>query len=220
VTLTHPLLEGRVARHGFGTRHDSPPPGTVRPRQVHGAGVAVVTAGGFHVPPEADALVSTRSGVPVAVATADCVPVLVTVRSGLAVAAVHAGWRGLAAGVIPEALRVLRAESGERELLAVIGPHIGPCCYEIDAPVREALAPRFGAPLAGALSRSRPGHDRLDLGRLARWELEEAGVRPDRIGTVRDACTFCDADRFHSHRRDAGRAGRLVHFVEAVGPAT
>jgi copper oxidase (laccase) domain-containing protein len=137
------------------------------------------------------------------------------------VAAIHAGWRGLAAGVIGAGVAALRAEAGAHaRLVAVIGPHIGACCYEVDEPVLGALAPVFGGRLAPQLAATRPGHARLDLGGLAREALLAAGVPADALGALPRACTRCDAERFHSHRRDGAAAGRLHHFIAACAGQT
>ena len=211
--LEHPLLRACGVRHGFGTRGEEPPAGLVRPRQVHGARVVLASACAESPPPEADAVIARGGGPPVGVVTADCVPVLVACEQGRSVAAIHAGWRGLAAGVIEAGIDALRRMEPRAELRAAIGPHIGPCCYEIDAPVLDALR-HFDAELDAAIAPSRPGHHRLDLGALARAALVRAGVSRDRIGALERACTSCDAGRFHSYRRDGAHAGRLVHWIE------
>ena len=208
--IEHPLLRACGVRHGFGTRGEAPPAGLRRPRQVHGARVAdpEQCAAGI----DADAVVARAPAPPVGVVTADCLPVLAASADGRAVAAIHAGWRGLAAGVIGAGIDALRRAAPGQELRAVIGPHIGRCCYEIDAPVLDALR-YFDAELDAATSASRPGHRFLDLGALARIALVRAGVSAHEIGALPDACTFCDAQRFHSYRRDGPRAGRLVHWI-------
>src|SRR5690606_9776250 len=106
--LTHPLLAAQGVAHGFGTRAATPPAALVRPRQVHGARVVVLTEAGAlpEALGEADAVVSERASLPIGVVTADCLPILVATPAGR-VAAVHAGWRGLAAGVIARALEAL-----------------------------------------------------------------------------------------------------------------
>ena len=211
------VLEQRGVPHGFGTRASEPPPGTLRPAQVHGCRVAVVGPDAALELGEADAVVSTRPGAAVGVATADCVPVLAADESGRAVAAIHAGWRGLAAGVVEAAIAELaRRGAGPERLVAAIGPRIGRCCYEVDAPVTEALAERYADALAPCLSASRHGHAWLDLGALVGAALMGAGVPEARVSLVNDACTRCDARRFHSYRRDAERAGRMVHWVAAI----
>lgn len=211
--LVHRLLSERGVKHGFGTRQSSPPAGCVLARQVHGVRVARVVPGSA-APGEADALVGAGPGVLVGVRTADCVPVLLADAGGSRVAAVHAGWKGLAAGVIPAALAALRAEGcAPSDLVAVVGPHIGACCYEVDAPVLEALA-RFGGELAEASTPTRPGHVRLDLGRLARGDLLRS-LSPDAVARI-GGCTCCEAECFHSYRRDGERSGRLVHWVATV----
>lgn len=213
MSLEHPLLVAWGVRHAFGTRGDSPPAGLVRPRQVHGARVAGPEACASGV--EADAVVARSGRSPIAVVTADCVPVLAAREDGRAVAAIHAGWRGLAAGVVEAGIDALRRESDGQSLRAAVGPHIGPCCYEVDAPVLDALRHRLGADALGeAIADARPGHWWLDLGALTRRALEGAGVAGDAIGGFADACTACDAERFHSYRRDGPRSGRLVHWIE------
>jgi len=208
--IEHALLHAAGVPHGFGTR-GSPARGDVRrPVQVHGD--AVLSADSALALGEADASVATRPGVAVGVVTADCVPVLVAAGTG-AVAAVHAGWRGLARGVIPRALEVLAAAAPGARLVAAIGPSIGPCCYEVDAPVLDALRERFGEAAESALHPARPGHALLDLPALARLALLAAGVPADSVGSVA-ACTRCDAERFHSFRRDGARAGRLLSWIE------
>lgn len=212
--LTAPLLEGLGVAHAFGMRGDEEARGLLRARQVHGARVVEADACRAQPPPEADALVSTDAGVWIGVVTADCVPILLASESGRAVAAVHAGWRGLAAGVIETAVRALRSRARGEALWAVVGPRVGPCCYEVDTPVLEALAARHG-PLLQACSRAtRSGHAQLDLGALARAALEGEGV--ERCDELAGVCTACDAQRFHSYRRDGARAGRLVHRIAAV----
>jgi hypothetical protein len=151
----------------------------------------------------------------VGVVTADCVPVLLA--AGGAVAAVHAGWRGLAGGVIARAVEALAEATGGAATVAAIGPCIGACCYEVDEPVLAALERRFGAALPGALAPTRAGHALLDLPSLARAALVAAGLAPDSIGALAGACTRCDAERFHSYRRDGATAGRLLSWIEAPG---
>jgi YfiH family protein len=213
--IEHQVLRACGVDHGFGTRGDAAPAGLVRPRQVHGARVASAQECAAGV--DADAVIATAASEAIGVVTADCVPILAAGADGRAVAAIHAGWRGLAAGVIAAGIDALRRASPGSPLRAVIGPHIGPCCYEIDAPVLDALR-YFDADLDAATTPSRPGHRRLDLGALARSALIRAGVSPGEIGAIPGACTSCDARRFHSYRRDGPRAGRLVHWI-AASPA-
>lgn len=222
--LRHPLLEWPAVPHGFGVRGAPEPQGALRPQQVHGRDVVRAEQLAAGERPRADAIVSTRPGLPIAVVTADCVPILVAACGGRAVAAIHAGWRGLAAGVLEAGLDMLgEAVPGgsacAAEWIAVIGPHIGPCCYEVDEPVLDALASRYSGELARCLRPSRPGHAFLDLGELARGTLLRAGLRFVNVGEIPGACTRCDAERFHSFRRDGAAAGRLLHFIAARAEA-
>jgi polyphenol oxidase len=149
---------------------------------------------------EADGHATALCGVGVMVLAADCLPVVL--GSGGAVAALHVGWRGLAAGVLDEGVRALREldgrdrEGGQR-IVAVIGPGAGPCCYEVGDEVHAAFGGRseIGRHLRGC---------RLDLAALASERLAAAGV--ERIERV-EVCTICDAGYF-SHRREGPRAGR------------
>ena len=216
--LTHPLLSDARVAHGFGQLGSREPADLIRPIQQHGVEVAYVCDRGDTDPGNADAIVSTLPRVPVGVLTADCVPVLLAMDGGRVVAAVHAGWRGIAAGVVPSAIEAMKRVAARwRRVTAVIGPHIGACCYEVDSPVIEQLRVRFAKLLDSALTPVNPEHWMLDLGALVRLELIRAGVRPEDVGFLPDACTCCDAERFHSHRRDADRAGRLLHWIMASG---
>ena len=215
--LRHPLLDAWRVEHGFGLRDQPEPPGCLRPRQVHGVAIAAAGDCRRDPPPEADGVVADAPGLTVAVVTADCVPVLLAAEGGAAVAAVHAGWRGLAAGVVAQGVDALRRKAAGARVRAVVGPHIGPCCYEVDAPVLDALAARFGA-LDAVTRATRPGHATVDLGALALRALVAAGLAAEDVAAVDGACTRCDAIRFHSYRRDGPRAGRLVHFISTGSP--
>jgi YfiH family protein len=153
------------------------------PRQVHGA--AVVRANGRGA--EADAIWTERPGVGLVVVTADCLPIaLVRTEGGPpAVCLVHAGWRGLADGVVEHAVAAL----GGR-LAAVVGPGIGACCYEVGPEVAERFGERGPT---------------LDLRAHAEGALRRAGV--EEVANI-DLCTSCDSARFFSHRRDRGLTGR------------
>jgi len=215
--ITHPLLAGVGVEHGFGTREADAPENLVRPRQVHGVAVARVGTRNELTPAEADAVVSSQPGLRIGIVTADCVPVLLASASGTAVAAIHAGWKGLASGVVESGLGALLEQASSRdEVVAVIGPHIGRCCYEVDGPVMDPLRARFGRDLSDARTSSRRGHDWLDLGHLVAVDLMRAGIARQRVGVLSDSCTACGADRFHSYRRDGARAGRLLHYIRPL----
>jgi YfiH family protein len=215
LSLRHPLLEAIGVEHAFGLRGAEPPAGVLRPRQVHGRDVVDAAACRAEPLPSADTVFSREPGVPIGVATADCVPILCASASGDVVAAIHAGWRGLAQGVVASSLETLRRVDADAVWTAAIGPHIGVCCYEVDAPVLDALRHELGDAVLASSVATRPGHRRIDLGALAAHALEKAGVARARIGRLRACCTRCDAQRFHSYRRDGAHAGRLVHHIAA-----
>jgi YfiH family protein len=172
---------------------------------VHGTGVVRWTrppAEGA-VPPEADAAVTDAPGVVLAILTADCLPVVFAARDGSEIGAAHAGWRGLAAGVLEATVAAL-ATPPDR-LQAWLGPAAGPDRYEIGAEVREAFVSRDPGADA-AFTATRPGHWRVDLYALARRRLAAAGVMAVHGG---GRCTLGEPACFFSHRRD-GRSGRLA----------
>lgn len=199
--------------HGFAASLELPPGELYRPRQVHG--VRVASADGDPELGEADAVVATVPGRAVGVVTADCVPILARSGSGAA-AAIHAGWRGLAAGVVDSGIAAL-ARTGRGELRAVVGPCVSSCCYEVDAPVLAALSERFGAELEAFSIETRPGHARLDLGGLALRALARAGVGS--LGRVPEGCTICHTP-FESFRRDGAQAGRMLHWIRVGTPVS
>ncbi|MGH0036177.1 MAG: polyphenol oxidase family protein [Myxococcota bacterium] len=211
--LRHGLLDACGVEHGFGERSSLAPPDVLRPTQVHGRSVARVGRDGTLAPEEADAVISSLPGRAVAVVTADCVPVLAASRDGRWVAAIHAGWKGLALGVIPAALSALRGAHPTASWVAVVGPHIGRAHYEVDRPVLDPLRAAFGDDLDAALAPTGPGHALLDLGRLAQTALDRAGLAPEARGAIERPCTFSQPERFHSHRRDGAAAGRLLHHI-------
>jgi YfiH family protein len=214
--LVDPMLGRCEVVHGFGVRGSLAPEGCLCPRQVHGAGVARAETWRASRPvPEADAVVASRAGAVVGVVTADCVPILLAASEGVGVAALHAGWRGLARGVVRAGVAELAraAGVGTERLVAAIGPHIGACCYEVDAPVLDALRGELGSAALTSATAVRTDHWMLDLGALAALALERAGLPRASIGTATARCTACDRGRFHSYRRDGARAGRLAHFV-------
>lgn len=171
-------------------------------RQVHSACVLEASAGASG---EGDALVTSLPGLAATVVTADCVPVLVA--SPEAVAAVHAGWRGVVAGVVPAALDELRARGGLERAVAWLGPAIGACCYEVGEEVAARVAAAAGTDVRRAGERGRP---HLDLSRAVAAQLAAAGV--ERIVRV-EACTRCRAEWLWSHRRDGDGCGRNLAMI-------
>jgi YfiH family protein len=159
-------------------------------RQVHGT--RVVDADARPALPEADAAVARRAGTVCAVRMADCMPVLLCDSDATVVAAAHAGWRGLSAGVIEAALAALRVPASK--VLAWLGPAIGPEAYEVGEEVRRAFA-GFEA----AFEPTRPGHWRHDLYAVARERLQRAGVKEIHGGGY---CTYRESERFFSYRRE------------------
>lgn len=166
--------------------------------QVHGARVVEVVAPGHHG--ECDALVTRVPGLALAVTTADCMSLLYVAPGG--VAAAHAGWRGTAEGMPGAALAALCACAGcsPAQVQVHIGPCIRACCYEVGEDVASRFPPAAVRPTSG-----RP---RLDLPAAARLALEGLGVPPESIHDT-GACSACEPHWYFSHRRDAGRTGRL-----------
>ncbi|GAB3730988.1 peptidoglycan editing factor PgeF [Luteimonas pelagia] len=173
-------------------------------RQVHGTRVARFDGPpGDAEDPEADAAVTSSAGVVLAILTADCLPVVLASRDGGEVAAAHAGWRGLAAGVLEATLSAMQAPAGD--IVAWLGPAAGPSAYEVGREVYDAFVDRDPGART-AFAPTRPGHWHVDLHALARRRLAAAGVDAAHGGAW---CTISDPARFFSHRRDA-RTGRMA----------
>ena len=229
--VTSRLLEDHGLPHLFTTRHF---PGVVKPtesrppfapeaaplldprglggppafaKQVHGAAVLRAEKGGFAG--HGDALATARGGLPLAISTADCLPiVLYDARAGR-LAAVHAGWRGTVQSVARATVAdLVAAGSAAADLVVAIGPSIGPCCYEVDAPVIARLQAAFPAGWEGWVTPKGPGKWMLDLWRANLDQLTGAGVRPERVDSM-GLCTGCRPDLLFSYRRERG-TGRLV----------
>ena len=241
-----PALAAAGVRHAFTTRHQgsfdaiSAPagpfgrdrrwpalaalgvePSSVRyARQVHGdvcLDADALGAGGLVG--TGDALITRERVRPLAIFTADCVPLVVADPEGSALGVAHAGWRGTVRGVAGRLVTALVAQPGVRvaRLRAAIGPSIGPCCYEVDEPVVVPLRAAFPEswerwvrPVASGHP-NRPDHWWLDLWTANADQLVAAGVPPDAIITPR-LCTGCRRDLFFSYRKE-GLAGRLATFA-------
>ena len=177
--------------------------------QVHGLAVVNVGMAAKQKPVqgiEADAAYTDKAGVICAVLTADCLPVLICDRLGHRVAAVHAGWRGLAAGIIEHNLTALELPSDQ--VVAWWGPAIGPNAYEVGEEVREAFL-QNDADAHRAFRPGRPGHWWMDIYQLARQQLAQRGVTEVYGG---DRCTWQEADSFYAFRRD-GATGRMASVI-------
>lgn len=176
--------------------------------QVHGIGVADLDS--LVAPGPADAAISRGSGKVCAILTADCLPIVLASASGAIVAAAHAGWRGLAAGVIEATVRAMGVPPGS--LVAWLGPAIGPKHFEVGSEVRDAFLE--GDPKSAEAFEPNPyGRFMADLGLLARQRLQGLGVSRIYGG---GECTFARADRYFSHRRD-GISGRQATLIWREG---
>ncbi|MGH7306916.1 MAG: polyphenol oxidase family protein [Candidatus Rokuibacteriota bacterium] len=176
-------------------------------RQVHGADVARVPAGGGFAG-LVDILVTAERGVPLSIFTADCLAIVLYDPSASALGVAHVGWRGTVRGATHAAVRALGEVGGRAASLRVaIAPSIGPCCYEVDEPVTAEFARAFGERWRAWVTHSRGSHVMLDLWSANEALLVEAGVAPERIENPR-LCTACHPELLYSYRR--GNRGRLV----------
>jgi YfiH family protein len=249
VLKCHPL--DAIAPHVFTTRDvpiSSPPEwkavaeligatDAVTVNQIHGRKVVTVRAGstgpGLHTPqdastrPDADALVSNDPRVAIAVRAADCVPLLLADTKTGAVAAVHAGWRGTAAGIAAAAVEALSGDCGvqPQHLVAAIGPSIGPCCYEVGSELVDAFAAAgharhlidrwFSVRSAGSGLRARSaGALVLDVPGANRDQLALAGVPEDQI-FLSGLCTAMHLDVLTSYRAEKAQAGRIAGVIRS-----
>ncbi|HET7269082.1 MAG TPA: peptidoglycan editing factor PgeF [Oleiagrimonas sp.] len=181
-------------------------------QQVHGVRVAELGPLPNEQAPEADAAVSRIPGTVLAIMTADCLPVLFCADDGREIGAAHAGWRGLAGGVLEATVAAMATSPSH--LLAWLGPCIGAASYEVGEQVRQAFVDT-DKQAASAFVATRRGHWHADLAQLARQRLRAAGV--ERIGGG-GFDTFSDT-RLYSYRRDGARSGRFASLIWLARPA-
>ena len=180
--------------------------------QVHGGTVVDVTES-FESGVKADAMVTSDRTKMLAVRVADCVPVLLATDDGARVAAVHAGWRGIIAGIVPAAVERLRLRELSR-VIAAIGPSISFEAFEVGPEVIEQFRQHFGAD--APLKARDDGKGHVDLRAAIALQLRRAGVAREDIDSS-DRCTVRDADEFFSHRRDDGVTGRMAALIAPAG---
>jgi hypothetical protein len=196
-TLVTTRAEGDMARGSPArvTLRAQVPSEPVWLRQVHGT--AVADAGGRSVAeePVADAALARERGTVCVVTVADCLPVFLTDARGSVIAVAHAGWRGLCAGVLEATAKAMACA----DILAWLGPCIGPKVYEVGAEVRDAFMQRDPHAASAFVPGARPGHWLLDLYGVARLRLRQSGIERIHGGGF---CTYTEHDRFFSYRRD------------------
>ena len=160
-----------------------------------------------------DGLITNRAHLPLAVITADCFPVILTVPSLPAVGILHAGRKGTAARIVTAAIALMCKKFGvsAKAVFAAIGPGIGRCCYEVDDASAEPFLTQFGADV-GVYWPSRPGHLYLDLQQAILLQLCAAGVSSTQVWSA-NLCTACHPEWFYSYRRDGPRSGRMLNVV-------
>ncbi|MDZ4165785.1 MAG: peptidoglycan editing factor PgeF [Smithellaceae bacterium] len=188
-------------------------------RQVHQDRIRVIEEGGETAVSSVqddsgyDALVTNQSGLAISIKTADCVPVLLFDPVRRVIGAVHAGWRGTALGVAAKTVETFQRRFGSNpgDLIALLGPAIGPCCYQVDRTVFDAFA-RDGRNRVFFQSSGEAGKWQLDLALLNAAQLESAGLARARIHSS-GICTACHGELFFSHRASEGNCGRQLSFI-------
>ena len=195
--------------HGFGTRLCAHWPGSASLgtlRQIHSD--KILTADHPGLIGEGDGLISKQPGLTLAVRTADCLPIIMADSQNHAVAAVHAGWRGVVQEIAPKAIEAMAHRFGTRpeHLVIAIGPGIGPCCFEVGPEVAVQFASIF--PERADLET----RTKIDLVDAVLRQLGRNGVREGQIDAAR-LCTYCQPELFHSYRRDREAAGRMLSAV-------
>ena len=189
--------------------------------QVHRDGILVIPSRGEYFTSREDlnydAIVTDRVHLAICIKTADCVPVFLADPENQVIAAVHAGWRGTAAGITAKVVRLMQNQYGSRpvDLLAAIGPSIGRCCYEVDAPAADAF--RLHPDAKNFLFPSkRKDRWMLDLVQANRGQLIDCGI-PDASIDASGLCTVCREDDFFSHRGSGGVTGRQIKKKKKKG---
>lgn len=181
------------------------------PHQVHGATVGLVDERDRgRIRQQTDALITASPGVLLMLRFADCVPVFLYDPRRRAVGLAHAGWRGTVAGIARVTVETMERSFGSRpaDLIAGIGPAIGPCCYRIGPEVGDVV--RDALPDAPHVLREAGGHVYLDLWEANRHQLAQAGVKQIEVAAI---CTSCHTDEWFSHRAEHGRTGRFGALI-------
>lgn len=161
---------------------------------------------------DTDGLVTAENGLGLVCFAADCVPLLLADKEGGAVAAVHAGWRGTVHRIAAHAVeQMVAAGTDPKNIVAAIGPSIGPCHFEVGPEVQAEFTAAFGAKLPVVPS-VREGHTMVNLWEANRCVLLESGVLPQNVH-VAEVCTYCDHENYHSHRYTAGQRGSLIGAI-------
>jgi YfiH family protein len=197
----------------FGTRVEK----LVTVTQVHGTDLLVLDAPNpdfsHFLKLECDGIVTNQPGVMIGVCVADCVPLLLLDPVKKAVAALHAGWKGTAGKIAQKGVEALASLFGSSptDILAAVGPAIGRCCYEVDAPVKDTFN-RQGGCWGEFAVETADGSWQLDLSLANIHQLLEAGISQDHIENT-ELCVSCEKDTFFSYRRDKGETGRQMGFI-------
>jgi len=197
-----PILEALSwLEHGFGTRLSSnwPPAGALATvKQIHSDRVLPADHAGCIG--EGDALISNTAGITLSVRTADCLPILMADPVNRAVAAVHAGWRGVVQEIVPKTIAEMKKAFGTRpqNLIIAIGPGIGPCCFEVGPEVAE----QFGL----------TGRTKVDLVETILRQLRRNGGTMGQVATA-NLCTMSHPELFESYRRDKEKSGRMIAAI-------
>ena len=182
----------------------------VHMRQIHSGDVAIADEHSFTSPPECDAVVTDTPGKPLMVMTADCTPVLLYDDRKGVIAAIHAGRAGAFKNIVANTVGCMQSSFGceTKEIIAVLGPSIGECCYEVGEAINEE-AESLGL---GYAMRERNGRFFLDVNAILKKQLHEIGIVPEHIEEIK-RCTACEHDTFFSYRADNRQTGRMAAVI-------
>lgn len=189
--------------------------------QVHGDGIFIIKPHGEYFNSREqlnyDAIVTNRTNLAICIKTADCVPVFIVDPVKKVIAAVHAGWKGSALAITAKVVRLLKSQYGSeaQDLLAAIGPSIGPCCYEVDATAADAFRSHSHCETF-LIPGKRKNRWMLNLVEVNHAQLRDAGLPAEHID-VSGWCTMCNQDAFFSHRGSGGITGRQINFLMIKG---
>lgn len=206
--------------HSFGTREDTQfSDGLVTAKQVHGTDILFAEERGQKTIKIGEAgfdiLITDKEGIPIAVKTADCLPLLMVDPDRKIIAAVHAGWKGTLIQVVERAVQALVKKGARSDrLLVAMGPSMARRCYEVEEDVASKFQKKFSQ-YPQILKKQSATKWLLDIPETNRLELVRLGVKPEKIDHL-DLCTHCRVDLFHSYRRDGEQAGRMVNFIQLL----